>query len=148
MSRSNLVGVWRCVGSVLLLISVFTSVTQAETTYHCNNVTERTSADFEGIMVDRVCKEFVGPLASKVDELRQSCLDPSTGTGQWAKGAFNKEWIAACFVKSIGPAALDTPFTHYAYQPAGGNMTKKQVVEMARQQCQIMSFGSGKFTER
>ena len=43
---------------------------------------------------------------------------------------------------------METPFTHYTYQPTGGDMTKKQVVEMARQQCRIMSFGSGKFTER
>ncbi len=148
MNRSIFVGVGRCVGIVLLLFSVFTGVTQAASTYHCNNVTERKSVDFEGIMVDRVCKEFVGPPFSKLDELRQSCLDPSTGTGQWAKGACDKEWIAACSVKSIGPAALKTPFTYYTYQPTGGDMTKKQVVEMARQQCQIMSFGSGKFTEQ
>ena len=148
MSRSISDGVWRCVGSVVFLILVFTSVTQAETIYRCNNVTERSSADFEGIQVDRECKEYVEPLASKVDELRESCLDPSTGTGQWAKGACDKNWIAACSVKSIGPVALPTPFTHYTYQPTGGNMTKKEFVEIARQQCKIMGFGSGKFTER
>ena len=148
MSRSILVGVWRCVVSVLLLSSVIISVTQAESTYHCNNVTERSSADFEGVMVDRWCKEYVGPPSSKVDELRQQCLDPSTGTGQWAKGACNKDWIAACSVKSIGPVALKTPFTHYTYQPTGGNTTKAEEIEVARQQCEIMGFGSGKFTER
>jgi hypothetical protein len=79
-------------------------------------------------------------------ELRKSCLDPSTGTGQWAEGACDKEWIAACSVKSIGPAALKAPFTQYTYQSTGGNMTTKEVIEIARQQCQIMSFGSGEFT--
>ncbi len=148
MSRTMLVGVWRSVGSVVFLISVFTCVAQAGTIYQCNNVTERTSADFAGVEVDRECKEYVDPPASKVDELKESCLDPSTGTGQWAKGACDKEWIAACSVKSIGPAALQTPFTHYTYQPTGGNMTKDQVVEMAKQQCKIMGFGSGEFTER
>ena len=148
MSRSIVDVVWRCVASVVFLILVFTSVTQAETIYQCNNVTERSSADFEGIQVDRACKEYIEPLASKVDELRESCLDPSTGTGQWGKGACDKDWIAACSVKSVGPAALPTPFTHYTYQPTGGNMTKKEVVEIARQQCKIMGFGSGKFTER
>lgn len=147
MSRSILVSVWWGVVSVLLLISVFTSITQAAATYHCNNVTERTSADFEGIMVDRWCKEYIGPPASKVAELRQSCLNPSTGTGRWSKGECDKEWIAACSIKSIGPAALPSPFTQYTYQPTGGNMTTKEVIEIARQQCQIMSFGSGKFTE-
>jgi hypothetical protein len=82
-----------------------------------------------------------------VAELKQSCLDPSTGTGQWAKGECDKKWIAACSVKSIGPATLKTPFTQYTYQPTGGNMTTKEVIEIAREQCQIMSFGSGKFTE-
>jgi len=115
MSRSISDGVWRCVGSVLFLILVFTSVTQAETIYQCNNVTERSSADFEGIQVDRECKEYVEPLASKVDELRESCLDPSTGTGKWGKGACDENWIAACSVKSIGPVASPTPFTHYTY---------------------------------
>jgi hypothetical protein len=148
MSGSILLAVWRCVISVACLLSVFTSVNRAETIYHCNNVTERESADFEGIEVDRYCKEFVAPPASKVDELRESCLDPSTGTGEWAEGACDKNWIAACSVKSIGPAPLEIPFTHYTYQPTGGNMTKKQVVEMARQQCQIMSLKSGKFTEQ
>jgi hypothetical protein len=148
MRKSILIDVSRCVGIVVFLILVFTSVPQADTIYQCNNVTERKSADFEGVEVDRECKEYVDPPASKVDELRKSCLDPSTGTGEWAKGACDKEWIAACSVKSIGPAALPSPFTHYTYQPTGGNMTKKEVVEMARQQCQIMGFGSGKFTER
>jgi len=37
---------------------------------NCNNVTERKSVDIEGVMVDRVCKEYVGPPSSKVDELR------------------------------------------------------------------------------
>ena len=148
MSRSILVCVWCCVASMLILSSVYISFTQAASTYHCNNVTERSSADFEGVMVDRWCKEYVGPPSSKVDELRQMCLDPSTGTGQWAKGACNKDWIAACSVKSIGPVTLETPFTHYTYPPTGGNMTKKEVIEVARQQCQIMSFGSGIFTER
>ena len=148
MRRSVLISMWWRVGSVVFLISVFTTVARAGTIYQCNNVTERSSADFEGIHVDRECKEYVDPAAAKVDELRKSCLDPSTGTGQWAKGACDKDWIAACSVKSIGPAPLPTPFTHYTYQPTGGNMTKKEVVEMARQQCKIMGFGSGKFTER
>jgi len=132
----------------VFFFSVFTTVTQAGTIYHCNNVTERSSADYEGIEVDRECKEYVDPPASKVEGLRKSCLDPSTGTGQWAKGACDTKWIAACSVKSIGPAELPAPFTHYTYLPTGGNMTKKQVVEMARQQCMIMGFGSGKFKER
>ena len=147
MRRSISVGVWLPIGSLLLLISFFPSATHAATTYHCNNVTERTSADFEGIQVDRVCKEYVGPPSSQVSQLNQSCLDPSTGTGQWAEGACDKGWVAACSVKSIGPATLKTPFTQYTYKPTGGNMTNKQIIEIARQQCQIMSFGSGKFVE-
>ena len=75
-----------------------------------------------------------------MDELGKSCLDPSTGTGQWAKGACDKEWITACSVKFIGPVALETPFTHYTYQPTGGNTTKKQAVEIAEEQCQIMGL--------
>ena len=58
-------------------------------------------------MVDRLCKEYIGPPSSKVDELRQSCLAPSTGTGQWDKGACDKGWIAACSVKSVGPVKED-----------------------------------------
>ena len=65
-------------------------------------------------------------------------LDPSTATGQWAKGACDKDWIAACSVKSIGPVPLETPFTHYTYMPTGGNITKKQVVEIAREAATIV----------
>jgi hypothetical protein len=43
---------------------------------------------------------------------------------------------------------LETPFTHFTYQPTGGNTTKEQAVEIAREQCQIMGFGSGEFTEQ
>ncbi len=146
MSRLILAGVWLCVGSVALFL-VFTNVTQA-VTYRCDNITERKSVDFEGIRIDRVCMEYVATSASEVDKLRQSCLNPSTGTGQWAKGECDKGWVAACSIESIGPRALNTPFTYYTYQPTGGNTARKQVVEIARQKCKIMSFGSGKFKEK
>ena len=132
-----------------LLLMVFSFAAQAGDWY-CITTTSQTSVDFEGKVNRSTCMPFANLDSAKVAEEKKNCERGSkkNKAKQWLAGACPTEnLIGTCTITKMGPANLPQPKIVHTYEEQGGNLSRADEVNLARQQCSQMSLNSGEFVE-
>lgn len=138
---------WIGVATALLLM-VF-SFTAQSADWHCITTTSQTSVDFEGKVIRSTCIPTNLDSAQEAEE-KKNCERGSkkNKTKQWLAGTCPTQGlISTCTITKIGPATLPQPKIVHTYEEQGGNLSRADEVNLARQQCSQMSLNSGEFVE-